>query len=104
MLDETHRKKAVLTDENFEDIQNRLQISARKFVGRLSQKTGASVGFASAATKLIKFLLYKVRFVHEIKPIDATQRIRLCNWMLKNVQSGFADPQLLFINIEAYFY
>jgi hypothetical protein len=87
VLEKSHRKKAVLTDEKFEDIQNRLQSSPQKPLRRLTQEIGMSAGVASDATKLITFLLYKVRFVHELKPIDAPQRM-----------------QSLFITIEVYFY
>jgi hypothetical protein len=57
-----------------------------------------SVGSASEATKLIKLLPYRVRVVHELKPVDVPQRIQFCNWMLKNVHDGLVDPQLLLVN------
>jgi hypothetical protein len=105
VLDKTRcHKKTVLTDENLEDIRARLEISPRKSLRRLSQQIGVSVGSASRATKLIKFRLYRVRVVHELKPVDTPQRIRFCNWMLKNVHDGLIDPQLLFITDEAYFH
>jgi hypothetical protein len=63
-----------------------------------------SVASASKVTKLIEFCPYKVRVVHELKPIDALQRIWFCNWMLKNVHNGLRDPQLLVIIDEAYFH
>jgi hypothetical protein len=105
VLDKTrHRKKTMLTDEKLEDIRARLEISPRKSLRRLSQETDVSVGSASTAVRLIKFRPYKVRFVHELKPVDAPQRIRFCNWMLKNMHDGLVDPQLLFITDEAYFH
>jgi hypothetical protein len=42
--------------------------------------------------------------VHEVKPVDAPQRIQFCNWMLKNMHDGLADPLLLFITDEACFH
>jgi hypothetical protein len=61
-----------------------------------------SIGSASKATILVKFRSYEV--VHELKPVDAPQRIRFCNWTLKNVHDGLVDPQLLFITDEASFH
>jgi hypothetical protein len=98
------RKKRVLTDEKLEDIQDRLEISPRKSLRRLSQETGVPVGSVSKETKLITFRPYRVRVVHELKPVDAPQSIRFCKWMLKNVHDGLVDPQLLFITDEAYFH
>jgi hypothetical protein len=93
-----------IADENLEDIRARLENSPRKSLRWLSQQIGVSVGSASRATKLIKFRPYTVRVVYELKPVDAPQRIRFCNWMLKNVHDGLVDPQLLFIADEAYFH
>jgi hypothetical protein len=105
VLDETrHRKKTVLTDEKLEDIRALLEISPRKSLRWFSQKTGVSIGCASKATKLTKFRPYRIRVVHAFKPVDAPQRIRFCNWMLKNMHDGLVDPQLLFITDEAYFH
>jgi hypothetical protein len=56
-----------------------------------------SVCSSSKATKLVKFHPYRVRFVHERKPVDAAQSIQVCNQMLKNVHDELVDPQLLFI-------
>jgi hypothetical protein len=96
VLDKTlHRKKTVLTDEKLEDIRARLEICPRKSLRRLC------IGSASKATKFIKFRPYRVRVLHELKTVDAPQRIRFCNWMLKNMHDGLVDPQLLFITDEA---
>lgn len=65
MIDNTHHKNIVLTNETLEDIQLGLQISPWKSVRQLSKKTGVSVGCASNATELMKFLSYKMRAVHE---------------------------------------
>jgi hypothetical protein len=104
MLSKTrHRKKTVLMDEKPGNTWARLEISPRKSLNRLSQETDVSVGSASKATILIKFRPYRVRVVHELKPVYAPQRIRFCNRMLKNVHDGLVDPQLLFIANKAYF-
>jgi hypothetical protein len=42
--------------------------------------------------------------VHDIKPTDASQRIKFCNLVLKNVHDGLTCSQLLFITDEAYFH
>lgn len=47
---------------------------------------------------------YRVRVVHGLKPVDASQRIQFCGWMLKILHNGLVDPQLLFITDEAYFH
>jgi hypothetical protein len=63
-----------LADEKLEDIQVWLQISPWKSLGRLSQEVGLSAGAcALKAAKLIKFCPYRV--VHELKLVDALQRI-----------------------------
>jgi hypothetical protein len=99
-----YRKKTVLTYEKLEDFLTRLQIRPRKSLRRLSQETGVSVGSDFKAAKLIKFRPYGVGVVHEFEPIDASQRSRFCNWMMKNMYDGLVDPNLLFINDEAYFH
>jgi hypothetical protein len=38
--------------------------------------------------------------VHALIPTDASQRIRFCKWMLKNVCDGLIDPQLPYITDE----
>jgi hypothetical protein len=94
----------VFTGEKLEDIRARLEIRPRKYLRRLSQETGVSIVSACKASKVIKFRPHRVRVVHELKPADAPQTIRFCNWMLKNVYDGLVDPQLLFITDEAYFH
>jgi hypothetical protein len=86
----------LLTDEKLEDIQMQLQISP--------WKTGVSVGSASKAAKLIKLYLCRVTVINELKPVDASQRIQFCNWLLKNVHDRLIDHQLLFLTDEAYFH
>jgi hypothetical protein len=61
-----------------------------------------SVGSASKAPKLIKFCSYGFRLVHELKTVDALQRIQFCSWMLKNEHDGLIDLQLLVIVSKAY--
>jgi hypothetical protein len=41
--------------------------------------------------------------VHECKPIDCPERIRFCNWILKNVHDGLIVSRLLFITDKACF-
>jgi hypothetical protein len=53
-----------MAEEKVRDIEARLQISPRKSLTRLAQKTGVSLGSASTATKLIKFRPYKITVVH----------------------------------------
>jgi hypothetical protein len=68
----------LLTDEKLEDILTQLQISPWKSL----REAG----------------------VHELKPVNAPQRVQFCNWMLRNVHDGFVDYQLPFITDEAYFH
>jgi hypothetical protein len=42
--------------------------------------------------------------VPEHNLVDAPQRIQICNWMQKNAQDGFMDPQLMFVTYETYFF
>jgi hypothetical protein len=68
-------KRNVLTEEKFQDIQARLQVSPRKLLRRLAQETGVSLGSAFTATKLIRFRPYKITVVHELKEPDFAARI-----------------------------
>jgi hypothetical protein len=75
-----------------------------KYLRRASQETGASLGCASQATKLLRFRPYGARLVHEFKCFGASQWIQFFNWILKNVHDGLIDPQLLFVTDEAHFH
>jgi hypothetical protein len=99
-----YRKKTVLTYEKLEDFLTLLQIRRRNSLRRLSQATGVSVGSDFKTAKLIKFHPFRVGVMHEFEPIDASQRSRFCNWMIKNMHDRLVDPNLLFINDEAYFH
>jgi hypothetical protein len=70
------------------DIEGRLQISPQKSLRHLAQETGVSLGSPFTATKLIKFRLYKITVVPELKQPDYAAKIRFCNWLLQNVHNG----------------
>jgi hypothetical protein len=80
-----HSKRIVLTEEKVRDIEARLQIRRRESLGRLAQETVVSLGSAFTPTKLIKFRLYKITVVLEVKQPDYATRIHICNWLLLNV-------------------
>ncbi|PNF32668.1 hypothetical protein B7P43_G13122 [Cryptotermes secundus] len=97
-------KKIVLTEEKIRAIEAQIQISPRKPLRRLAQKTGVSLGSAFTGTNLIKFCLYKITVVHELKQPDYAAKIRFCKWLLQNVHVGIVDAQLLFMTDDVWFH
>jgi hypothetical protein len=64
------KRNRVLSEEKLNDNGHRLENSPRKFLQRLAQQSGVSVGSSWTATKLLHILSYKITVVPEIKPVD----------------------------------
>ena len=62
-----------------------------------------SVSSVQRATKLLKLKPYKIPVVHALHLPDPNKRLRFCNWMLENVNSGEMDAKDFFSD-EARFY
>ena len=48
-------------------------------------------------TKLLKLKPYKITVVHALHQPDPNKRLRFCNWVLENVNSGELDAKELFL-------
>jgi hypothetical protein len=97
-------KRSVLTEEKLMDIQARLQLSPRKSLRRLAQETDVAYTTARRATKLLWFRAYRIQEVPRIKHTDDNLRITFCSWLLRNVHDSIIDPNLFFMNDEAWFH
>jgi hypothetical protein len=69
----------VVTEEKVWNIEVWLQTSPRKPLRRLAQEIGVSLGYAFTATKLIRFHVYKMTVVNEVKQPDYPAKIGFCN-------------------------
>ena len=58
----------VINEIVLQDVTNKLQRSPKKYLRRLSQETGISFGSAHTAVHKLKFRLYKMHVVQELKP------------------------------------
>ena len=56
------------------------------------------------AKKLLKLKPYKIPVVHALHQPDPNKRLRFCNWVLENVNSGELDSKEFFFRDEAWFY
>jgi hypothetical protein len=74
--------------------------SAKKLFRHLAQETVVSLGFAFIATKLLKFCLYRIIYIHELKQPDYATRIHFCSWLQQNLHDRIVNPLPLFITNE----
>ena len=92
-----NRRRHVLTEETLDEIGERLEHTPPKSLKRLSQETEVSVSSVQRATKLLKLKPYKVPVVHALQQPDPSKRLRFCNWVLQNENSGELDAKEFFL-------
>jgi hypothetical protein len=94
------KRNCALTEDKSDDICHQSENSPRKYLRRLAQQSGVSVGSAWTATQLLHIRPYNSTVVPGIKPVNYEKE--RC-FVISHVHDGLIDPKLTFLTDGANF-
>jgi len=67
-----------MSEETIQNVKDRLLVSPKKSLCRLSQESGLSRSTCQLAAKKAKLHVYRISVVHELKEPDQVKRVAYC--------------------------
>lgn len=98
-------RPTILTDAKLAEESNVMLRSPSKSLRRLSAHSQISYGSAQKAMKKLKFRVYHVHSVHELKKPNKEKRFVYCRWFRSFIDNnGIGELDRVFFSNEAWFH
>lgn len=97
-------RPSVLTATVVSDVQQRMALSPRKSLCRLSQETSVSRGSVQRCVKKLGLHPYRITVVQELCPPDTNKRLHFCRWFRRFIARNPGVLDITFFTDEAWFH